>query len=106
MNEKSETISFRLHPTFAKELTEQAIARKQSPGELARHLVVSALSDSGEDETRRELQELREKEIAELRASLKGLRADLAKGLVALLVQIGNVDVNEAQAWARENLLK
>jgi hypothetical protein len=105
MPERTEPISFRLAATFARQLAESAAKHGQSPGEHARHLVVSALTDSRHDELRAELAELRAA-VVESRDDLAALRDDVATGCVAILVTAGKLDAAEAEGWVRQNLSK
>lgn len=98
MNEPTQTISFRLPSALVKQLAERGATQNFSLGECARRIVLDALSDSTNEQTREDL--------AELREGLERLREDLATATAALLVNAGKVDQTEAEAWARQSLFK
>jgi hypothetical protein len=92
-NEPSTTISFRLLPADVKLLL-RAAARGESPGECARRLLLSALSN----EERTALLE----ELTELKGELLGLREKLGAITVALLCDAGKVAKNDAEEFVAE----
>lgn len=99
LNESTtQTVSFRLPAALARQLAARGAAQNLSPGECARRIVLEALSDSANEQTREDL--------ADLRHGLNRLREDLATATVALLVEAGNVDRAEAEAWAEQNLFR
>jgi hypothetical protein len=97
---KAAPVSFRLDPATRKRLEEQAAAAGLSPGELARELVIDALTNA-------DLEQLRQ-EIALLRADLAGQRKDLTTAVEAILVTCADVrhgiTKEKAQDWTQHNL--
>lgn len=96
MNDRTQTVSFRLPTVFANQLTQRGAEQHMSPGEFARRIVLDALGDTSGQQTREEL--------AELREGLERIREDLATAAAALLVNAGKVSADEAQTWVRETL--
>lgn len=83
---QTETVSFRLRPTFFHRLTKSAEERKQSPGEFARELVINALN---EGEIRVDVESLREEVLL--------LREDLITTVAYVLQLSGKLDADEAR---------
>lgn len=98
MRERSKPVSFRLASTFAKQLAARSAAHNESPGAYARRLVIEGLNDTDHERLHAE--------IAELRTSLEALREILATAVAALLARAGKCDVNEAQEWVQQTLLR
>lgn len=118
-------ISFRLTQGIADELALQAQAAGMSAGEYARKLVITALADAIDPEAQPLTRKDCAAEFAKLQAQLlehlasrttsgqptnvmtqvKRLREDLATVVIALLVGIGNQDIDEATAFAQERLM-
>lgn len=97
MNEPMQTISFRMPAAFAKQLAERGTKQNLSAGEQARRIVLEVLSDAATEQTREDL--------AALRDAIEKVREDLATATAALLVNAGKTTVQDAQDWARRNLL-
>jgi hypothetical protein len=89
-------ISFRLDPYSAGRLAEGAARHALSEGAYARRLVVEALHEPDR---------LRD-EVTRIRAELAALSERFARAVVALLVDAGKAEPEEAQAfvssWGRE----
>lgn len=98
MSEPTQSISFRLPATFARQLAEEGAKEKLSPGEYARRIVLEALTDEAGEHAKRELSAIRE--------SVEKVREDLATTAAALLVNAGKTTVPDAQAWVRSTLLQ
>lgn len=98
MPAESKPIIFRLSTTFADQLAQEAAKRKLSPNRYARQVVVDALNQTEATKGRQEL--------AELRATVEGLREDLATAVTALLVRAGKAGVEEAKEWVKKTLLR
>lgn len=96
MNEPTQTISFRLPSALVKQLTERGATQNLSLGECARRIVLDALSDSANEQTREDL--------AEIREGLERVREDLATATAALLVNAGKAEQAEAEAWVKQAL--
>jgi len=92
MVEPTETVSFRLPATFAKELRNHAASADQSPGELARRLVIEALTNR------------HQQELSDLKETVHKLRDDVATAVAVLLVKAGKSEPKEAEEWVRRNL--
>lgn len=92
MSERTETVSFRLPATFAKELRDQAARMNDSPGEHARRLVIEALTNR------------HQQDLSDLKTTVETLRDDVATAVVVLLVKAGKSDPKEAEEWVRKNL--
>lgn len=92
MSQPTETISFRLPATFAKELRDQASRAGDSPGEHARRLVTEALTNRHRED------------LQELRQVVETLRDDVATAVAVLLVKAGKAEPREAEEWVRKNL--
>ncbi|MCK6484540.1 MAG: hypothetical protein L6R00_10455 [Phycisphaerae bacterium] len=97
MPDPTQSISFRLPGTLARQLAEIGARESLSPGEYARRLVLDRLTD-------RQTEEL-QSELAALRGLAEKLRDDLATATAALLVNAGKTSVADAQAWVQKNLL-
>lgn len=97
MADRSETISFRLPPTFYNQLVKDAEKRNLSPHELARQVVINFLTDASADEERQH--------FLDLKKSLEILREDFATATAAILAFGGKWSPEEAKAWAKETLL-
>jgi hypothetical protein len=94
MKEAKKTVAFRLEPELLKLLTAKAKELEVSPGAYARILVTEALlSDSCL------LEELREVAERQLRHEEHFRTATLA-----LLVDAGKANVEDAEAFVRDNL--
>ena len=98
MRERSEPVSFRLSPTFAKQLAKRAATHGESHGTHAKRLVIDALNDTDRERLHAEL--------AELRKLIEASREDYATTFAALLVKLKVASAAEAEAWVRENLLR
>lgn len=96
MNEPTQTISFRLPSALVKQLAERGATQNLSLGECARRIVLDALSDSANEQTREDL--------AEIREGLERVREDLATATAALLVSAGKAEQAEAEAWVKQAL--
>lgn len=81
---------------MAKQLAERGASQNLSVGEFARRIVLDALSDSTNEQTREDL--------AELREQIQHLREDHATATAALLVDAGKISQSEAEAWVRRSL--
>lgn len=96
-NDPTQTISFRMPTAYAKQLAERGAKQNLSAGEQARRLVLEVLSDAAGEQTR--------EDVAALREAVEKVREDLATATAALLVNAGKATVQDAQDWARKNLL-
>jgi glucokinase len=92
---QSKPIGFRLPPALARKLAAEAARRDLTPGTFARRVVLDALADDAGRVA---------DELALLRADLARLRAELRRATVALLADAGKADIEEAEAWVRDNL--
>ena len=111
-SEKNNNVAFRLPVDHFRELTRLAVERGQSKGRLAKNLVTAALLDfSRFDEIDHRLQgiegslaHLQESlgRLEDLRVALDQLRAAAAAATSRLLIDVANVDLEEAVAWTQE----
>ena len=97
MSDRSETVSFRLPPSFYSQLSQEAGKRSLSLHEVARQIVIDRLTDAAREEERQQL--------ADLKQTLETLREDLATAAAAMLAFGGKWTAEQAQKWARETLL-
>jgi hypothetical protein len=97
MRERSQPVSFRLSPTFAKQLAKRAATHDESRGTHAKRLVIDALNDTDRERLYAEL--------AELRKLIETLREDYATAFAALLVKLRVADAADAEDWVRKTLL-
>lgn len=93
-----ETISFKVESAIAEELDNRAARQNGSRHTAARQIVLEALTDADRFKV---LQE-----IVELKAQLEDVRNSLATAVVALLVQAGKVQQNEAKEWVLNNIMR
>ena len=91
------TVGFRLTERAWQALNERATALGQSVHELARDYVVRGLSESDEPTFLRE-------GLEELGAEVIGLRQDLTRSAIALLISAGKVQEPDAFALAKKYL--
>lgn len=94
MKEPKKTVAFRLEKDILALLTAKADELGVSPGAYARVLVTEALL--GQSCLLEELKELSERQLRH--------EEHLRTATVALLVDAGKANVEEAQAFVRENL--
>ena len=95
VKEPLKTVGFKLDPRTRKRLEDRAARTGKTPGELARELVIGALS--GEEEP------LKVK-VAALELEVKHLRRGLANTAEALLVVSGKVTKEQAKQWVKDNV--
>jgi hypothetical protein len=87
-----ETISFRLPPTFMRQLAAVSDARKaRSPDDLARQFVIDALADQ---DVRPELEAMQEQ--------FSMLREDLVTAIAYMLQSTAKLDAKEARKTAEQ----
>ena len=91
------TVGFRLSEQAWHALNERAASLGRSVHELARDYVVRALSESEEPALLRE-------GLEELGAEVIGMRQDLTRSAIALLISAGKVQEQDAFAWALKYL--
>ncbi len=96
MKQKSTVISFRLSPSVAKSLLDAAGAMNIAPATYARLLVIEALSDADRVRLFDEVQAIRRGVTAAIQ--------NLETAAVAILVDGGKAEPEEARAFVRENL--
>jgi hypothetical protein len=96
----STTISFRISRQLASELTKKAIAERLSLHEYARNSFLDALA---QQELRDEVGNLRS-DVQEIGAAIEDLRHDLLAVLCQLLVELTDLEPEEAQRWIDSNL--
>lgn len=96
MKKKSTVISFRLSPSLAKTLLDAAAELNLAPATYARILVIEALSDA--DRVRLF------DEISAIRRGVMTTIQNLEAAAVAILVDGGKAEPEEAAAFVRENL--
>ena len=94
MNEKAKTFSFRLTAAASGTLEKRAKRSGQTPGELAREIVVKTL----EDENGTDLLKVK---VSSLEGEIKQLRRGLSNAVEALLVVSGKVTKEEAKQWVK-----
>ena len=92
---QSKPVGFRLPPAFARKLATEAAKRDLTPGTYARRIVLDALAGDAARVA---------DELAAARQELARLRADLRRVTVVLLADAGNAELEQAEAWVRENL--
>lgn len=98
MNQRSQSISFRVSPTIARDLQTKARERGQTPGKYARELVLDSLSSKDRVEILHDLEDLRNQ--------VRRLREDLATAVIALLTREGPVTIDDAKSWVKNELLR
>ena len=96
MKKKSTVISFRLSPSVARALLDAAGELNVAPATYARLLVIEALSDA--DRVRLF------DEISAIRRGVMTAIQNLEAAAVAILVDGGEAEPEEAKAFAREHL--
>jgi precorrin-4 methylase len=127
MPDVTQTISFRVPASIAKQLEEAGAIERLSRNEYARDLVLKALNSPSLHAVVAELHELKEatrglaratngdsatlgslRDISqqgdELKSSIDQLAESLAMGVTGLLSAAGNLDVEQAQAWVAQYL--
>lgn len=111
MAEKTESVSFRLSASFAKELSERAAHNGESPGELARRLVIEALTDSQRARLTSQLDEVRAS-VGAVERSVSKLRGDIATSLAGMLKYLSpaipedaRMTTKQIEDWIRQRLL-
>jgi hypothetical protein len=97
-------ISFRITDRHHATLVERAAVNGQSAGDLARQLVLEGLvstqlTSAIEEPVQEGLQEMRY-----LQTKVTALQTDLVTCVKALLVTVGKVPLQEADAWIEANL--
>ena len=97
MKTPSKQVSFRLASESFEQLESRAKNYKLSCHEYARRLVLDALEKDIKDEQQ-------SSKILAISDEVVRLREDLATIALALLVQIGGVDVNDATEWIEKNI--
>ncbi len=97
-SEPGSVVSFRLTPTFAKRLADNAGRVGMSTGAYARLLLIEVLSDT---QSVRLLDEL-----STIRKSLGTLQHNLETAVVAILTDAGKAALSEAQAFVREQMTR
>lgn len=95
MSQKSTVISFRLSPAVARSLAQTAERLNMHPGAYARLLVIEALSDA--DRVRLF------DEVAAIRRGVMTAIRNLETAAVAILVDGGKAQPEEAEAFVRDN---
>ena len=109
---KNNNVAFRLPEDHMRELNRLATERGQSKGRLAKDIVTAAMMDFDRfDELSHRLGVV-ERGIGHLieqfdrldamQAAVDQLRASSAAATARLLVNMGNVDIEEAIAWTKE----
>lgn len=96
MPSRTKFVSFRIPESLHVTLAKRARSIGQSPGGLAREIVVEKLAS----------QEVQQLGVSELHQELKKLRSELAVATEALLTVIGGTkeSAGRAAAWVRRNL--
>ncbi len=120
-------VQFRLPPATAERLRQEAARRGLKVGECARNMVLAALDAPTQQDLLTALLELKQGvfNISRLAiqsttaldqaqalarqgataAQLETLRNALARGIRAVLIECGNLEPNEAEAWVNERML-
>ena len=91
-------VSYRLDPQAAGELAVEAKKLGISPHELARRVLLDWLSDQDRHAT--------EQALAELRAEVAKVRADLREAVIALLADAGRCSREDAEDWVNGRLFQ
>lgn len=91
-------VSYRLDPEAADELSAEAKRLGISPHELARRVLLDWLSDHDRHAT--------EQALAELRAEVAKVRADLREAVIALLADAGRCTREDAEDWVNGRLFR
>jgi hypothetical protein len=89
-------VSYGLDAEAADELSAEAKKLGISPHELARRVLLDWLSDKERHAT--------EEALADLRAEVAKLRADLKEGFVAILCDAGKLEREDAEDWVNGRL--
>lgn len=98
MSRISQTISFRLDGEFAMELERRATKDGISRGDLARRLVLAALTSNPAEDTRNR--------VAEMQDQLQRMREEYWSGINAMLVWVGKMDPDTAATFIEKHLIK
>ena len=98
MKGPSQQVSFRLAKEYAMILEERAEKASVSRGDLARQVIIKALTSDEMEDTRNR--------VAEVQDELQKLREELWTSVTALLVNAGKVDYEEAKAWVTKALMR
>ena len=91
-------VSYRLGPEATGELAAEAKKLGVSPHELARRVLLDWLSDHDRHAT--------EQALAELRAEVAKVRADLREAVIALLADAGRCSREDAEDWVNGRLFQ
>lgn len=95
----SVTISFRIDSKLASDLSKKAIAQRLSLHEYTRDMFLDALA---ERELRDELLDL-QSEIQDVGTAIADLRHDLSLLFCRFLVELTDLEPEEAQSWIASN---
>lgn len=95
----STTVSFRLDSKLASDLTKKAIAQRLSLHEYTRDMFLDALA---ERELRDELIDL-QSEVQDVGIAIADLRHDLALLFCKFLVELTDLEPEEAESWISSN---
>jgi hypothetical protein len=90
------TISFRLEASYLMELEKRAALKKTSVHDLARRLLMDALNNAHQEETKEQL--------SGVRSDIDGLRLCLADVAEALLITAGGYPKEQAREWTTANI--
>lgn len=96
MKKETSTVSFRLDSHYIGKLQRQAEKHGISIHEQARRMVIDDLDDGERDRLR--------EEVKEVKGTVSNLRGDLGAFLLAVLVEVANIDENEVRKYVTENL--
>ena len=104
MRKRSISVSFRVSEDIIRLLDARALEVNLSRGELARSLVISALSNAPSDEVRDVVDSMLAK-LNELKDPLARIEKKFAYQLYVLLRQVGEVPPDEAKRIVKEEFL-